>query len=112
MEGREGASNILSGEEDRLLVVVGPCSIHDVGAAKEYADRLLSEAHKWRAELLLMMRVYFEKPRTTIGWKVRRSVGPSGKSVKPSNRYTHVDAHAREQTSRQTNRLEIGKVQS
>ena len=59
----------LQGEDDRLLVVVGPCSIHDVDAAREYAERLKPLLQQYREELLVVMRVYFEKPRTRIGWK-------------------------------------------
>ncbi|MEM8491458.1 MAG: 3-deoxy-7-phosphoheptulonate synthase [Pseudomonadota bacterium] len=66
---RQGIASILSGEDTRLLVVVGPCSIHDPAAAREYAQRLLVEASKHDNELLIVMRVYFEKPRTTVGWK-------------------------------------------
>jgi 3-deoxy-7-phosphoheptulonate synthase len=68
-EGRHAASRILEGEDDRLLVVVGPCSIHDVRAARDYAERLSAAARRFREDLLLIMRVYFEKPRTTVGWK-------------------------------------------
>lgn len=60
---------ILCGRDDRLLVVVGPCSIHDTEAAREYADRLLAIRPGLANDLLLVMRVYFEKPRTTVGWK-------------------------------------------
>ena len=66
---RKAISKILHGEDDRLLVVIGPCSIHDPNAAKEYADRLAEQARKYREHLLVVMRVYFEKPRTTVGWK-------------------------------------------
>lgn len=59
----------LNGKEDRLLVVVGPCSIHDVLAAQEYGQRLLALRQHYADELLVVMRVYFEKPRTTMGWK-------------------------------------------
>jgi 3-deoxy-7-phosphoheptulonate synthase len=68
-EGRDAVSRILRGEDDRLLVVVGPCSIHDVMAAREYARRLRAADEELREDLLLVMRVYFEKPRTTVGWK-------------------------------------------
>ena len=68
-ESRKTAEAILAGKEDRLLVVVGPCSIHDPGAALEYARNLHEFAGSVRDELFLIMRVYFEKPRTTIGWK-------------------------------------------
>ena len=68
-EGREAATRILRGEDDRLLVVVGPCSIHDVAAARDYGQRLRAAADQLAEDLLLVMRVYFEKPRTTVGWK-------------------------------------------
>jgi 3-deoxy-7-phosphoheptulonate synthase len=67
--GREGVVDILDGRDDRLLVVVGPCSIHDPGAALEYARRLADRAADVAGELLVVMRTYFEKPRTTVGWK-------------------------------------------
>jgi 3-deoxy-7-phosphoheptulonate synthase len=60
---------ILHGADDRLAVVIGPCSIHDAAAALEYARRLKAEAERHAADLLVLMRVYFEKPRTTVGWK-------------------------------------------
>ncbi len=59
----------VQGESDRLLVVVGPCSIHDPDAALEYARRLRTQRERWADELEVVMRVYFEKPRTSIGWK-------------------------------------------
>ncbi|MDA3960142.1 MAG: 3-deoxy-7-phosphoheptulonate synthase [Planctomycetota bacterium] len=68
-EGRAMAERCVRGEDDRLLVVVGPCSIHDVDAAKEYANRLKAQAERFSDDLAIMMRVYFEKPRTTVGWK-------------------------------------------
>ena len=68
-EARRAIENILSGHDDRLLVVVGPCSIHDTEAALDYADRLLAARSALAEELLIVMRVYFEKPRTTVGWK-------------------------------------------
>ena len=67
--GREEATKILRGEDDRLVVVAGPCSIHDPDAALEYGRLLRREADRLRDDLCLVMRVYFEKPRTTIGWK-------------------------------------------
>ena len=67
--GRRQAEQIIQGQDDRLLVIVGPCSIHDPKAALEYADRLQSVVERFAGDLLLVMRVYFEKPRTTIGWK-------------------------------------------
>lgn len=68
-DSRKVAERIFRGEDDRLLVVVGPCSIHDRDSAMEYAQRLLSERNKHLADLDVVMRVYFEKPRTTVGWK-------------------------------------------
>ncbi|MFF5624806.1 3-deoxy-7-phosphoheptulonate synthase [Microbacterium sp. LWH10-1.2] len=66
---RDEVRRIMTGEDDRLLVVVGPCSIHDPDAGLEYAGRLVREAEKHSGELLVVMRTYFEKPRTTVGWK-------------------------------------------
>lgn len=66
---RQEVAAILNGQDDRLLVVVGPCSIHDTVAALEYARRLRSLAAELADELVIVMRVYFEKPRTTVGWK-------------------------------------------
>jgi 3-deoxy-7-phosphoheptulonate synthase len=66
---REAVRAILSRQDHRLLVVVGPCSIHDVDAAREYASRLANLSEEVSDTLLLVMRVYFEKPRTTVGWK-------------------------------------------
>ncbi|MDR0218497.1 MAG: 3-deoxy-7-phosphoheptulonate synthase AroG [Enterobacteriaceae bacterium] len=68
-EARKAIHNILVGEDDRLLVVIGPCSIHDTKAALEYAERLNKLRKELSADLEIVMRVYFEKPRTTIGWK-------------------------------------------
>ena len=65
---RQEFSDILYKKSNRLAVLVGPCSIHDTDAAKEYAQLLLSESNILQNELLIIMRVYFEKPRTTIGW--------------------------------------------
>ena len=67
--GREAAHAILERDDDRLLVVVGPCSVHDVEATLEYAQRLSEKASQLKNELCVAMRVYFEKPRTTTGWK-------------------------------------------
>ena len=69
LEGRRQIRRVLRGEDSRILMVVGPCSIHDEHAALEYAGRLLKLSEKLRDRLLLVMRVYFEKPRTTVGWK-------------------------------------------
>ena len=66
---RQTISNILSQEDKKLIVVVGPCSIHDTSAAKDYAGRLLEQSELLKDQLQIVMRVYFEKPRTTIGWK-------------------------------------------
>ncbi|MBZ7657445.1 3-deoxy-7-phosphoheptulonate synthase AroG [Klebsiella oxytoca] len=66
---RKAIHQILKGNDDRLLVVIGPCSIHDPAAAKEYAERLLKLREELKGELEIVMRVYFEKPRTTVGWK-------------------------------------------
>ncbi|MER6668094.1 3-deoxy-7-phosphoheptulonate synthase [Amycolatopsis japonica] len=67
--GRENVLRVLDGTDDRLLVIAGPCSIHDPAAALEYADRLAGLAGRFADELLIVMRVYFEKPRTVGGWK-------------------------------------------
>jgi 3-deoxy-7-phosphoheptulonate synthase len=69
LRGRADVHAILDRHDDRLLVVVGPCSVHDVDATREYAERLSAQARRWSGELCVAMRVYFEKPRTTIGWK-------------------------------------------
>ena len=66
---RQAISDVLHGRDDRLIVVVGPCSIHDHDQAIEYAQRLLPLAQELAEDLLVVMRVYFEKPRTTVGWK-------------------------------------------
>jgi 3-deoxy-7-phosphoheptulonate synthase len=68
-ETRAAIHRILHGADDRMLVIMGPCSIHDVKAAREYAGRLKRERERLGSDLLLVMRVYFEKPRTTVGWK-------------------------------------------
>jgi len=68
-EARRAVHNVLHGQDDRLVVVIGPCSIHDPKAALEYARRLADERNRHLGELEIMMRVYFEKPRTTVGWK-------------------------------------------
>ncbi len=69
IEGRTAVARVLDGADDRLLVVVGPCSVHDPVAALEYADRLRVIADELHEDLLVVMRVYFEKPRSTVGWK-------------------------------------------
>jgi 3-deoxy-7-phosphoheptulonate synthase len=66
---RQQIHNILTGRDDRLLVVIGPCSIHDTAAARDYAAQLKTLIEQHREDLLIVMRVYFEKPRTTVGWK-------------------------------------------
>jgi len=69
LQSRNAIHNMLLGEDDRLLLIAGPCSIHDTKAALEYAGRLKSLREKYSNELEIVMRVYFEKPRTTVGWK-------------------------------------------
>lgn len=68
-DSRAAISRVLHGRDDRLVVVVGPCSIHDHDQAMDYAQRLKAQADALAGELLVVMRVYFEKPRTTVGWK-------------------------------------------
>jgi 3-deoxy-7-phosphoheptulonate synthase len=69
IRGRRAVADILDGHDDRLLIVVGPCSVHDPLAALDYASRLIPLARTLEDDLLVVMRVYFEKPRTTTGWK-------------------------------------------
>ncbi|MDO8213311.1 3-deoxy-7-phosphoheptulonate synthase [Conexibacter sp. CPCC 206217] len=69
LAGRNDTTRVLNGDDDRLLVVVGPCSVHDADAGLEYARLLAAAAAQHRSDLLIAMRVYFEKPRTTTGWK-------------------------------------------
>ncbi len=69
VEARRNIQRILRGEDDRLLVIVGPCSVHDPEAAIEYAGRLIQARDALQDDLMIVMRVYFEKPRTTVGWK-------------------------------------------
>ncbi|MDP8306274.1 MAG: 3-deoxy-7-phosphoheptulonate synthase [Candidatus Chlorobium antarcticum] len=69
LAGRREIEDILTGKDARLLVIVGPCSIHDIGAAEEYARHLAELREELKSELCIVMRVYFEKPRTTVGWK-------------------------------------------
>ena len=66
---RDSVHGVLEGQDDRLLVVIGPCSIHDIDCARDYADRLLALRRQYEKDLIVIMRVYFEKPRTTVGWK-------------------------------------------
>ncbi len=68
-QARDAIHRVLTGEDDRLVVVVGPCSIHDPVAALEYAALLKRAANEYEKDLVVVMRVYFEKPRTTVGWK-------------------------------------------
>ena len=68
-EGRQSIIDILSGKDDRLLAIVGPCSIHDVNAGIEYAKKLKKCSEKIESKILVLMRVYLEKPRTNIGLK-------------------------------------------
>lgn len=68
-QARDDVHKALHGEDDRLVVVVGPCSIHDPVAARDYAQRLMEQRTRWGKDLIVVMRVYFEKPRTTVGWK-------------------------------------------
>lgn len=69
IKSRREIEAIINGEDDRLLVIIGPCSIHDTKAAIDYANQLKTLHDKYQNELLIVMRVYFEKPRTTVGWK-------------------------------------------
>ena len=69
LTSRQTVDNIFSGKDERLMVIVGPCSIHDIGAAREYALKLQSLQKEVEKSIYLVMRVYFEKPRTTVGWK-------------------------------------------
>ena len=69
VQTRQEIADLVHGKDNRLLVIIGPCSIHDPKAAIEYAQRLLPLRQKYAKELLIVMRVYFEKPRTTVGWK-------------------------------------------
>ena len=69
LKARKDVQNILRGQDDRLIVICGPCSIHDLNSAKEYAERLSTLRTQYAEQLHIIMRVYFEKPRTTIGWK-------------------------------------------
>ncbi|MCP9819576.1 3-deoxy-7-phosphoheptulonate synthase [Synechococcus sp. Cruz-9H2] len=69
LDARERIKAILHGQDSRVLVIVGPCSVHDVGAARAYADAIAEVRERHRDQLEVVMRVYFEKPRTTVGWK-------------------------------------------
>ena len=69
LQGRQSIKDILDGKDSRKIIIVGPCSIHDPSLAEEYADKLKALAERVEDKMLLVMRVYFEKPRTTVGWK-------------------------------------------
>ncbi|GAA3436521.1 hypothetical protein GCM10018954_061300 [Kutzneria kofuensis] len=69
VQSRTAVTNVLNGDDDRLLVVVGPCSVHDPVAGLDYARRLAGLTAELSDDLCVVMRVYFEKPRTTLGWK-------------------------------------------
>ncbi len=69
LQARQSIKSILQQRDDRLMVIIGPCSIHDTEAGLEYARRLKEMSDRYRSELLIVLRVYFEKPRTTVGWK-------------------------------------------
>ena len=69
LQGRQEIQNILEGKDSRKFIIVGPCSIHDPKAAEDYAKKLKALAERVKDKLLIVMRVYFEKPRTTVGWK-------------------------------------------
>ena len=69
MQSRKEIEAVIRGDDKRLLVIIGPCSIHDTAAAIDYAKKLTVLRDKYKSELLIVMRVYFEKPRTTVGWK-------------------------------------------
>ncbi len=69
VRSRQEVADIVSGDDDRLLVITGPCSIHDEAAGREYAERLAALAAEVSDNVMVVMRVYFEKPRTTVGWK-------------------------------------------
>ena len=66
---RQAIANVLTGQDPRLVIVVGPCSIHDTRAAMEYAEKLLPLRARYADQLIVTMRSYFEKPRTSVGWK-------------------------------------------
>lgn len=69
LKGRRDSIAVLNGTSDKLLVIVGPCSIHDPESAKEYARRLKAISAELQGDLVIVMRAYLEKPRTTVGWK-------------------------------------------
>ena len=69
LEGRRQIQAVLRGEDSRFLVITGPCSVHDEEAGLEYAHRLKALQDEYSDRMLIVMRVYFEKPRTTVGWK-------------------------------------------
>ena len=69
LEGREAIQNTLTSQDGRLLVIAGPCSIHNTDEALDYSKKLIQLSDKVKEKILVVMRVYFEKPRTTVGWK-------------------------------------------
>ena len=76
-DARRAIQDILHGRDERLVVVIGPCSVHDPEAAMDYAERLVAERQRHADALEVVMRVYFEKPRTTVGWKgIHQRPGP------------------------------------
>ena len=75
LEGRAEIQDILHGHDDRFLMIIGPCSIHDETAATEYAAKLKDLADQVKDKILVVMRVYFEKPRTSLGWKGETKYG-------------------------------------
>ena len=88
-KGREVIRNILDGTDHRLFIVIGPCSIHDIKAAHEYAERLKALAAEVSDTLYLVMRVYFEKPRTTVGWERPDQRPLPGRLVQDPGRPAH-----------------------
>jgi 3-deoxy-7-phosphoheptulonate synthase len=90
--GRDEVRAIMDGVDDRLLVIVGPCSIHDPKAGLEYARRLVSQAEKHKEDLLIVMRTYFEKPRTTVGWKGLINDPTAGRQPRHGHRPPHSAA--------------------
>jgi 3-deoxy-7-phosphoheptulonate synthase len=68
-DARQAIANVLRGRDSRLVVIAGPCSIHDPRAALDYAGRLVKFAERYKNHLIVVMRTYFEKPRTSVGWK-------------------------------------------
>jgi 3-deoxy-7-phosphoheptulonate synthase len=81
-QARISAANIIQGKDHRLLVIIGPCSIHDTQAAVEYAEKLTLASARFCDDLHIIMRVYFQKPRTTLGWKHMLPITPKPKLIK------------------------------